>query len=242
MKISVMTEDALLFSKSNAKMFYDHMFVSLESAESFYGNDEVRFTSEVEFKDFDLVTDNDNPSNTDLQNIQIIYNALRDLNETQASEERLWVALSLFEYSDYMENRWKPDSVNKFLNRYFFNYPDRRSLFRHGLSRLWWIGKLTYDQTRDNPYELTEYACRDQDYLESIFGRNLSSNKNIVKAIIQSLINYEKQGHHVNRDIVRKLSIYFNAVGGVCILDSLEYDELLEMSKEFLKSIDLEAA
>ena len=56
------------------------------------------------------------------------------------------------------------------------------------MARLWWIGRLTYDSSRSDPYELTRFLCQDQDYIESICGRNVFNNPIVGNATIAALL------------------------------------------------------
>lgn len=131
---------------------------------------------------------------TDVENIQRVYNHMKFLSDSQASDERIWAAYTFSEFLDYMRYRWKASSISDLENRYLFGYSVQRSLFRNGVSRLWWIGRFTYDETRLDPYELTRFLCKDQDYIENICGRNIFNNPMLV---LQPYLHYmmlRKQG------------------------------------------------
>lgn len=182
--------------------------------------------SRIEIKDFELCMEEEKAQDSDLENIKIIYSKTKFLSESQASDERLWVGLAFSQFFNYMVYRW-PVAVSKDMdNHYFFAYSKQRSLIRHGLARLWWIGRMTYDDTRVNPYELTEFICKDNDYIESILGRNFSNNFIIVKAMLGAVIDKEKEGIKIDRFIIRELSKYINLLGSVYIIDSWNYDEI----------------
>ena len=111
-------------------------------------------------------------------------------------------------------------------NHYLFNYSSQRSLFRNGISRLWWIGRITYDKTRVDPYELTKFLCRDQDYIESICGRNVFNNPDVGFATLSALYDAEKEGVKIDRFIVREIGKYVNLLAGTYILDVLDKEEI----------------
>ena len=50
---------------------------------------------------------------------------------------------------------------NKCKIQVLFAQSKRRSLVRNPLSRLWWIGKYTYDEQYENPFELLKYFRTD---------------------------------------------------------------------------------
>ena len=57
-----------------------------------------------------------------------------------------------------MKYRWDCKNGSEMLNRYFFNYSSNRSLFRNGISRLWWIGRVTYDEKRTDIVQTIEFG------------------------------------------------------------------------------------
>ena len=52
------------------------------------------------------------PTSTDVENIRRVYNHMKGLSESQASDERIWVAFTLSEGLDYMKYRWMPENEN----------------------------------------------------------------------------------------------------------------------------------
>lgn len=189
---------------------------------------EIFLNSKIEIEDFTLDISSEKPSLTDIENIKKVFSKLNFLTETEASDERLWVGLTFGYFFDYMLYRWPINKIEDIKNHYFFSYSKQRSLMRHGLARLWWIGKLTYDKKRNNPFELTEFLMENSDFIESIFGRNFSSNHEIVKAMINALMDAKKTGVAVNRELVRDISKYLNLMGGIFIIDTWEYEEIYE--------------
>ena len=175
---------------------------------------------------------------TDLENIKRVYNNMRGLSDSLASDERLWSAYTLVDRYDYMQYRWKINGENDLKNRYLFGYSAHRSLFRNGMARLWWIGRVTYDESRDDPYELTELLItRDQDYAENICGRNVFNNPKVTKATIAALLDVEKEGVEIDRFLVREIAKYMNLLAGTYLLDFIEYDELYNKAKEKILKI-----
>ena len=108
---------------------------------------------------------------------------------------------------------------------------------RHGLARLWWIGQITYDSSRQNPYELTEFISKNSDYIETIFGRNFSNNKTVLFALLDALVAHEKNGYSISRSMVRNVSEYLVQLGGIYIIDTWAYQEILEKAKNKLQSL-----
>lgn len=196
----------------------------------FFGRDNLIKETQFEINDFklDMSQPDGKESLTDVENIQRVYNHMKFLSDSQASDERIWAAYTFSEFLDYMRYRWKASSISDLENRYLFGYSVQRSLFRNGVSRLWWIGRFTYDETRLDPYELTRFLCKDQDYIENICGRNIFNNPNVGFATISALYDAEKAGVVVNRELVREVSRYVNLLAGTYLLDTLSEEEIYQ--------------
>lgn len=161
---------------------------------------------------------------------------MKGLSDSQASDERIWVAYTLGEQIEYMRYRWKSENADDMLNRYFFNYSTQRSLFRNGVARLWWIGRVTYDEKREDPYELTKYICKDQDFIETICGRNIFNNFDVLKATVAAIYDADKNGTSVSRELVRAVGKYVNLLAGTYIIDFMDYEMVYEKVQKYIKS------
>ncbi len=179
---------------------------------------------------------------SDLENSKLIYEELKSLNETQASDERLWTFLTHVTFWKYMRERWpmeKPaegKEIGRLKDRYFLRNINIESLSRNGISRLWWFAHLTYDDKRSNPYELTEVLLKRADLSVGITERAFGSNKNIRIALLEFL----KTNSEISSNEYKTREIYkaLNLVGGVRNLPYLEIDEL----KGILESVKLSIA
>ena len=89
----------------------------------------------------------------DIDNVKILYSALKHLTPEQAMDGRLWAHLAHIEYWDYMRIRWEVDGENaggddtdeaenkklakQIKDRYFLSSNENsRSLIRNGIARL----------------------------------------------------------------------------------------------------------
>lgn len=225
MKIKYITEDNLNFLKHNLGVVFKKVVQDKESSIiDFSGDPSFIQETSIEITDFqlDLSQPKGKESLTDLENIQRVYNHMRFLSDSQASDERIWAAYSFYECIDYMRYRWPARRVKDIENRYLFGYSIQRSLFRNGISRLWWIGRVTYDNTRSDPYELTRFLCKNQDFIESICGRNVFNNPVVGKTTISALLDAEREGIQITREVVRDIGEYVNLLGGIYLIDSLD--------------------
>jgi hypothetical protein len=228
MIIKFMPEDELIAMKSNLNAVATK-FTETDNSwikDLFDGNypfKDTKFTIE----DFALDMSQDDPFRTEFENVKRVYTRLKFLSDSQASDERLWAAMCLGEFYSYVQYRWNVKKNHKSSNieqHFFFAGPHRRALTRNALARLWWIGRLTYNDK--DGFALTEFVCRHADYISHILERNTSNNPTIVKAFLKAIMQAEVEGHKINTDTVAELAKYLNLLGGVYILDCLPYETI----------------
>lgn len=228
-KIKFLTEDSIEFLKRNSGDLYRTVILSGEKTlEEFIGD--VGQIKETSFEMDEFVLEMGQPVGkeplTDAENVQRVYSHMKALSDSQASDERIWIAYTLQEQLSYMQYRWKVSSAEEMMNRYFFNYSKNRSLFRNGIARLWWIGRVTYDEKREDPFELTKFLCNHQDFIETICGRSTFNNPTVQRATLNALYDILKDRKNDNREIIREIAKYVNLLAGTFILDMLTYDEI----------------
>jgi hypothetical protein len=177
------------------------------------------------FIDPDLSLD---PSKSDLNNSIILYEALKDLNEVQASDERLWAYLTHTHFWGYMRKRWPIEEaknpLSRIKERYFLRNLNLEALTRNGLSRLWWYAHITIDTGRQNKYELLEILLQRQDLAVGITERSIGVNKKLRVALLEYL--KENPLIATNEDKSRELIKGLNLSGGVKMLPLLEIQEI----------------
>lgn len=228
-KIKFLTEDSIEFLKKNSTELYREVILSGEKTlEEFMGD--AGKIKETPFDIEDFVLEMGQPAGkeplTDAENVQRVYSHMKALSDSQASDERIWIAYTLQEQIAYMRYRWKANSADDMLNRYFFNYSKNRSLFRNGIARLWWIGRVTYDEKREDPFELTKFLCNHQDFIETICGRSTFNNPVVQRATLNALYDVLRDRKADNREIIREIAKYVNLLAGTFILDMLSYEEI----------------
>ncbi|GAA0788111.1 DUF6339 family protein [Hathewaya limosa] len=192
----------------------------------------VEYKKEVD--EFTLDMSSDKPNTTDLENVKRIYTAMKTLSETDASDERLWAGLAHGQLWEFMRYRWQYDKeipiARNIETRYMFGYGIRASNYRNTLSKLWWVGRLTYDETRKNHFELTEVLKRDftTRVNDLLYSNMYSANPMICRSFLSAIKFHEDRGASVNGDIFRKATQYLNVLGGTYILDYFDEDALKE--------------
>lgn len=220
------TDDLETLKLSIPQTREDYLLPSNDWINETSGHDIFRKTGE-EMPETDLDMSADKPDQTDFENVKRVYGGLRRLSDSKASDERIWSALALGPFYNYVQYRWlsrkDADKISDgtIKEKFFKSGGGRRSLLRNAISRLWWIGRLTYDEKRKDPWELTEFICRHSDYIFHILERNTSNNPQIVREFVSALKDGEQMGLKVNTDMVGELSKYLQILGGVSVLDLL---------------------
>lgn len=240
MKVQFISYDNLDAIKANLSSWTDNFKLDSSAWLEVEFNNALFLDSKYgEIPDFTLDMTADKPFFTEATNAQKVYEHLKFLSDSQASDERLWAGLCLGPFWKYVQYRWdickKPTPTN-ILQHYFFGYGARRSLTRNAIARLWWIGRLTYDESRSDPYEFTRLVCENSDYIMHILERNTSNNPMIIRAFLGAVLDARSEGLNINTDTVGELAKYLNLLGGIYILDCLSaeriHDKIIKKARE----------
>jgi len=173
----------------------------------------------------------------DLENTRAVYSALKHLTPLQAADPRLWAYMTHVTHWDYMRQRWpveqyigKPGLKEIIQSRYFFMSDRSRAPLRNGIARLWWYGYCSYDETLDDPFQLTDALLKKLDATQNILENAFGKNNQVTQAILRVLLEREKEGKAFYvRKRVRDLAHYIVQIGGVTIIDALDEAELREI-------------
>lgn len=185
----------------------------------------------------------------DIENIKILYSGLKGISDSQATDERLWAGLAHVNFLKYIQHRFKIlNDLNKrsteeidakILVTFFFNTKrdsNARSLVLNYLAKLWWTGRLIYDDKAENPYVFLKTFYRDQGSLLLWTSRNYSNNREIVRGAMRAIEEYETKGFNITRkirDVIRK---NLNIMSGVILLDYMTEEDIYAIVKEDIES------
>ncbi|RAV17812.1 DUF6339 family protein [Paenibacillus contaminans] len=197
------------------------------------------FTSKIRIENIDLHMPQSSTLHFDFENTKKIYTSLKRLSIIQATDERLWTYLTHTTFWNYMRKRWPVESylekekpVDAIKERYFFMANRDRALIRNGIARLWWYGYVSYDENREDPFELTKVLLSKLDIAQSLLERSFSRNPDITKAVLSVLKQKEQDSSLIDRENFRNLMMYINQLGGVTILDTLDREDLEGLVRE----------
>lgn len=201
------------------------------------------FSSGITVPDVELA--NGGPQD-DFKNAQNLFEAFKGkLNPVQASDLRLWAYLAHDVYWEYMRKRWSievaddgdENAENKLVSRigtrYFFKASKGKAYVRQGIARLYWAAYLTYDEKREDPYELTRFFLSKQDLFLASTERALARNKIVLMAALTVL----KENDNLKRKQIRQFYSVLNQAGGVVMLDSLSADDAHTLAERSLQEV-----
>jgi len=154
------------FKESYAKRLKDEVkagvSLSKYTEESFeYDESMVKFVANVYQPDGLL--DALMQSSSDFEAAKALFEAYKGISPLLASTEQFWVYLCHVDLFPYVQKRWSADlDKSEFIEDHWFF--GKHGYLRNGLASLWWSIYCSYDETRENPYELSEVLFRNYSF------------------------------------------------------------------------------
>ncbi len=175
------------------------------------------------------------PVSADLDNAIVLHQYYSNLDETQASDARLWVYLSHVEFRKYALARWglknelkdtkdqreKTKSINYIIEHWFISGNDR-DLRRHSIARLWWAARLTYapwesdpeffgDLKKKDSYYYTRVLLSTQDIYQQVLERAMGRSNRILISVLDFLGKNKKfaQSREKIRSLMKELNLAY---------------------------------
>lgn len=241
MKLAFITENTLQDLKVNFKVYLNHYYNNKGWFDKYLSENGRLIESNIDFEMPDLSFDEDYAI-SDRENVKAVYSALSHLPVAVATQERIWTGLAHNQFQEYTFYRLKKDLIEKKDNRIFsalfFKHGTKRSLFVHIISRLWWVGYMTYDHTnKENPFWLTDFFTERDFSARSVvfFSSNFTSNREITMGILRAIYKIKESGLLIKREYFLQATKYLNVLGGAMVLDMLTADEVEVMVMKNLK-------
>ncbi|NTW23018.1 hypothetical protein HGA34_05805 [Candidatus Falkowbacteria bacterium] len=201
------------------------------------------------------------PVSADLQNAIALHRYYKDIDETQASDPRLWMYLSHVEFRKYTIARWGLDGAYadieqddekkakaiRYLFEHWFAVGDSdRDLRRHALARLWWAAHLTYapwevdpeffgDLKNEDPYFYTSVLLSTQDIYQQVLERSMGRSNRILISVLDFLSSNAEFAK--SRSKVRGLMKELNLVYGTKKIIALDRTSLKLLIKRISDEI-----
>lgn len=236
-----MKRKALEMLKANLKTTYGRYFTEETNQWIYdlYGEDPFIMFKEI--PDFELADLNLSASEQDFENCKIVYEKLKFLSESQASDERLWAGLTHGTFYEYVRKRWgytfgkkvrTPEQEAETLkSRFFFKSPGRSGIYRNTLSKFWWVGHNTYDSNNTNNHfeklDIIGFVDISTKINEYFYNFPFSANQKIMGAVFESVRGFNDKGLILDaKKHIRPAMSSLNAIGGSVILDCLSQREI----------------
>lgn len=233
MKIQFLKENALDRLKTNIDSNINKYSESSNSWIYEYFGDENPFMDyKKEVGEIKLNMSAERPETTDVENAKTLYLALKDLDNSQASDERLWAGLAHGQLWEFMIYRCKLSgskmTADSIKSNFFFKQNPRRAIIVNAIARLWWVGRLTYDaNNKEDPFYAIKYFETDfSTKVLTLFSSNFTNNSKITLALIKAILDIENENGKISRQEYQALLRYLNMIGGTFILDYLSEDEI----------------
>lgn len=171
----------------------------------------------------------------DIENAIKLYEYL-PLNETQASDKRLWTYLTHITFKNYTRERWLNDKTleKNIYERWFIAGNSARALRRNAISRLWWAVHLTVSPWKsddyfaslknDDKYVYTK-TLKNEDIMQALLERKIGWSQKLLIAILEYMrknteIAYKRDFY---RPFIREIMLDL----GYSKIMILSFDELL---------------
>lgn len=195
-----------------------------------------------------------NPADVDFDNSIKIYESYRSLNETQASDSRLWTFLTHCTFRKYVMQRWKigqsydeiitdnslvEKTIEQIISHWFTGGNDR-SLRRNAIARLWWAAHLTVspwdkdseyfsdsDTNKIDPYKYTRILFSTQDVFQQVLERGIGRNSHILISMLDYIGNHPDLSRDQIRSMVKELNLT-SSIRNISILNINEISNLIE--------------
>lgn len=167
--------------------------------------------------------DPDNDFNSAIE----LYKAYSTVTPLLASLPDLWVYLAHVDLFPYVQKRHSDVMNDNVTDKYIINhwFENEVSVFRMALPSCWWSVYLSMDNSRSNPFELTEILFRNQEMRTNSFGPlTLIRHKEAMIGILEFLKEHPElleDGMNMRAQYIRKL---FSFIGGTKRLEFLNRD------------------
>lgn len=198
--------------------------------------------SKIQYKDIKLNYDADY-NVSDRKNIEIVYEAMRELSPSLATDECVWAGLLFCHFWDFVKYRRAEELKNGLerdvLNSFFFMRGIKRSCFMNCLSRLWWTGYLLYDNKSQERYKAVDLICESA-YSSNIIllsSNNFVSNRDLALGVLDCIAARKERGEKIGRYHFVEANKYINCIGGTCLLDTMTRKEARDLANKRLNKL-----
>ena len=165
-------------------------------------------------------------TSSDFEAAKVLYESYKNITPLLASTEQFWAYLCHVDLFLYVQKRWGTDLENPeyIEDHWFFG---KHGYIRNCLASLWWSIHCSYDDSKEDPYELSEILFRNYSFRVAWLKIMLRTKEGLL-----GILEFLKENPDIletafeNRS--RFIAKYVNLIGGV--------KQLSYLNREFLKS------
>ncbi len=207
-------------------------------------------TLNVDCPDFEykieLDMSNEDSHATDGENVKRLHEGLKALPPAIAAKPNFWscyIHSFMYDYVVYRSETERRHYDERSVMRDFFcrsrTEQPRRMLVVNPLSRLWWTGRLIYDDKNVDPYHFVDLLTKSA-YNSKILllaSSTASSNHEIFMGLLDAVEQF-KTAHQLNdvtRDHLVPCTKYLNSIGAVRMIDTLSREEIKSICLDVLE-------
>lgn len=239
MKIKIMKAEAVKYVKDNINQLTSYYVYGTDPEvwiKEKIGKEAFVEIPQLEFNDCNLLITEDTPFANDGENVKLFYLNFKDINDSFASDERLWAGLAHTVYYDYMLKRWPNSKDSTSIINHFFFAGGPRSYMMNTLSRLWWYGRKTYREGDENPWKIFDYFIHDiNGFGFTLFGSNWSNSDHSLDLFFEALFEFTAENKRkVDRQLFNDARVYTTCLCGIYVLDVCDDRFIIDKIKTFL--------
>ena len=236
--VKYMTEEAYRTLQKNYKEVYqmiiDHPSDCswLKSYLGFEPFEEKKYTIE----DFAL-KNSEHYSDVAFENGTILFETLRKLPRYVLCNNRFWAWITFEKAYKQAINSTKLTGP-QIIKNWWVPGNSRRDLMLGVISRSYFRTEVSYDESKDDHYELTKYLLTNSESYRNIVYRNIGMLKNVTLGFLQAQKDIsEKYNISLTKPQVRQNMKDASRIGSVMLIDIMTKDEIYDILYKKLEEI-----
>ena len=182
---------------------------------------------------------NDQKVSEDLTNVRLVHDAMKNLTPWQASNRYMWTYLCHANQRcwEYIQHRWlDADRENTIKTRFFAMTPGSL-LNDNAISRLWWYGHFTYDESFSDPYMMTGILLTNETVCSDVIDTLNRTSPNRIQGVLLAIEEFKEETGSIKglSNYVRECNRYLNRYAAVTVLEYLSREEIKDIALGFLR-------
>lgn len=174
-----------------------------------------------------------------------LFEAYPTISALQATDNRLWIYLSIADLFGYVKSKWAssfpdkedPDRMEKMktnIRIHWFGLQKDSNSFapmRHALANLWWSVYISIDRkanTVEDKYKYTKLLFQNETFRTRTATGFLGRNREALYGILDFMVQYPEVFEKSKESIFLEITKFLNCIGGSIELSFMKRDFFLE--------------